>query len=229
MKTQKEFVPKSRVLIVGGAHGIGRALAEHVAGQGVELILADHDGPALHAAANALGAHGIFCDVLSEASVEVFCAYLEARFDAIDLLINAAGNKYVRTLGMVRMSVAIMPLLRRSAGDRCILNVASAEHFNNPGSPFSYASSRESFLRCSQALLDRVSSSSISVSTIVLSDDAGAGEAPSFCSCNGIPCGGGGADRFDLDRLADHVSRLVTPGTARVPLCRGRSAGRAVQ
>lgn len=167
---QEGIESRPRVLVMGGASGIGRALAEHLAEQGAELILADYDGPALNATAAAVGARGIFCDILSEASIEVFCAYLATRFDSIDMLVNAAGMQYVRTICMVRMSVAMLPLLRRSTKCPQILSVASADHFARPASPFPYASSRESFFRCNDALSKRVSDSRISVSAIVLED-----------------------------------------------------------
>ena len=91
-----------RVLITGAGTGIGRACAEAMASRGAELILCDNDAQTLREATDELGAVGRFCDVASEASVAVFAADIIESFKSLDLLINAAGGGYERTLGMAR-------------------------------------------------------------------------------------------------------------------------------
>ena len=63
-----------RVLITGGATGIGLACAQALCARGADLILCDNDAQSLRDAAEELGALGRFCDVASEASVAVFAA-----------------------------------------------------------------------------------------------------------------------------------------------------------
>src|SRR5919198_6517364 len=89
-----------RVLIAGGAGGVGLACAEALAGVGADLILCDIEAIALTRAAERLGAFGRFCDSIEENSVAIVAAEVMEKFGRIDALINAAGRGYVRALAM---------------------------------------------------------------------------------------------------------------------------------
>ncbi len=155
-----------RVLITGAADGVGLACAHAFGERGAELILADSDGAGLTRATDAVGGFSRFCDVVSEASVTVFAAEIAARFGSVDVLINAAGRAYVRTLGMMLMSRALMPLLRRGDGRRLIVNIAPAGGFVRTTSIFPYAGSSEGFAGLSDALAEQTRGSQISVVSI---------------------------------------------------------------
>ena len=154
-----------RVLISGAGSGVGLACAYVFANSGAELILCDSDGVALTRASDATGAFSRFCDVVSESSVAVFAAEVTAKFETFDILINAAGKSYVRTLGMMQMSRTLLPALRRGSGRRLIINVAPAGGLKLT-SMFPYASSREGFQGLSDALADQTKGSLIDVVTI---------------------------------------------------------------
>ncbi len=154
-----------RVLISGAADGVGLACAYVFAERGAELILCDSDGTALTRATDAAGGFSRFCDVISDASVSVFASEIDAKFESIDVLINAAGDGYVRSLGMMQMSRALLPLLRRGSGRRLIINVAPAGGMTASGM-FPYASSREGFQGLSDALADQTRGSMIDVVSI---------------------------------------------------------------
>lgn len=156
-----------RVLISGAADGIGLACATALAERGAELILCDRDGTALTRAADAVGGFSRFCDVISEASVAVFATEIAAKFPSIDVLINAAGRAYVRTLGMMQMSRALLPLLRRGSGNRLIVNIAPGGGFAPADSIFPYAGSREGFEGLSDALSEQTRGSQISVVSVI--------------------------------------------------------------
>ena len=191
-----------RVLVSGAADGVGRACAEAFAERSAELILTDSDGAGLTRAADALGGFSRFCDVVSEASVAVFAAEVAARFGSIDVLINAAGRAYVRTLGMMLMSRALMPLLRNGTGRRLIVNVAPAGGFVPTGSIFPYAGSREGFDGLSDALAEQPRGSQSSVVSITPRVRRGAGESPSaagpFYRFEHVVDAATAADVFDL-------------------------------
>lgn len=155
-----------RVLIAGGAGGVGLACAEVLAAHGAELVLCDIDGIALTNAADRLGAFARFCDSIEEHSVAIFAAEIGDRFGSIDVLINAAGRGYVRALAMMRMARAFMPLLRRASGRRLVINVAPAGGFVASEGMFPYASSLNAFERLSEALEEQVKGTSIEVVSI---------------------------------------------------------------
>lgn len=151
MKVQHGKKPL-RVVVTGAGEGVGHACAAAFARRGAELILTDSDGIALTRAGDLLGAHARFCDVASEASVAIFAADIANDFDSIDVLINAAGNGYVRSLGMMRMSNALLPLLRRGRGNRLIVNIAPSHGLGGRHEIFPHAGSQHGFQQLSDAL-----------------------------------------------------------------------------
>jgi len=150
-----------RVLITGAATGFGRACAQAFAARGAELLLCDNDAQALREATEELHAVGRFCDVASEASVAVFAADIIESFRSLDLLINAAGGGYERTLGMYRVSRALVPALRRGQHFKLMLNIPPEEEPNV--AIFPYASSAQAFQRLSAALAAETKGTGISV------------------------------------------------------------------
>jgi NAD(P)-dependent dehydrogenase (short-subunit alcohol dehydrogenase family) len=125
------------------------------------LILCDNDAPALSDATEELGATGRFCDVASEASVAVLAADIIESFHSLDLLINAAGGGYERTLGMYRVSRALLPALRRGLHYKLMLNIPPEEDADV--AIFPYASSGQAFQRLSSALAAETKGTGITV------------------------------------------------------------------
>lgn len=151
-----------RVLITGACRGVGRECAEALAARGVELILADHDADGLRALSPQLAAVGRYCDVASEASVTVFAAEILKRYESVDMVINAAGGGYERTLGMYRVSRALLPALRKGCIHKILLNIPPAEE-HSADAIFPYASSQQAFHRLCAALAAETRGSSIRV------------------------------------------------------------------
>jgi NAD(P)-dependent dehydrogenase (short-subunit alcohol dehydrogenase family) len=75
-------------VITGASRGIGAALAEHFAAQGLALGLCSRGPPALAAGERVVATK---LDVTDEPAVEAFAAEVVRRFGAIDLWINNAG------------------------------------------------------------------------------------------------------------------------------------------
>jgi NAD(P)-dependent dehydrogenase (short-subunit alcohol dehydrogenase family) len=141
---------RPRVLITGACQGVGRACAEALFSRGAELILCDRDAAGLTDVAEALEADSLGCNVASEASVQTIAAEVLDRYGSLDMVINSAGGGYERTLGMYRVSRALVPALRR--GDlKLVVNIPpSCEDAD--AAIFPYASSRLAFHRLSAAL-----------------------------------------------------------------------------
>lgn len=168
-----------RVLVSGAAGGVGLACAEAFAAAGAELILSDLDGTALTRAAERLGAQAGFCDALSESSVAIFAADVAERVPSLDVLINAAADGYVRSLAMMRMSRALLPLLRRGSGRRFVVNLPPSVGPAFADDIFPYASSRPAFERLTRALAEQTKGTSIEVVSVAPGNalpDSGHGE-----------------------------------------------------
>ena len=84
-----------RVLITGGASGIGRCAALRLAGEGAAVAIVDLDpaGETVAAEITADGGEALFlrCDVTREEDVRAACARFTERFGALDVLITSAG------------------------------------------------------------------------------------------------------------------------------------------
>ncbi|MEV0713785.1 SDR family oxidoreductase [Asanoa sp. NPDC050611] len=83
-------------LITGANKGIGRAVAEQLAGLGMTVLLGARDagrGSAAVAAIRAGGgdAHAVTLDVTDGASIAAAAGWIESRFGHLDVLVNNAG------------------------------------------------------------------------------------------------------------------------------------------
>jgi NAD(P)-dependent dehydrogenase (short-subunit alcohol dehydrogenase family) len=88
----KEF--RGRVAVVtGGASGIGKALAKAFVGEGMKVVIADVEAPALKQAAEELGGQveGVVTDVSDPSSVQALADRVFDTHGACHLLCNNAG------------------------------------------------------------------------------------------------------------------------------------------
>lgn len=202
---------RPRVLITGACRGVGRECAAVFAARGAELILADIDTDSLRDLGDSLGATGRYCDVASEASVTIFAAEIVERFPEIDMIVNAAGGGYERTLGMYRVSRALLPALRKGVVHNILLNIPPADE-DAKAAIFPYASSWQAFQRLCAALAAETRGSSVRVLI---------GHPASDHLTQVLPDRNAGfiADAFDITRhandeqggLAHHIAALLDP------------------
>jgi NAD(P)-dependent dehydrogenase (short-subunit alcohol dehydrogenase family) len=136
-------------LVTGANKGIGRAIAERLAGLGMTVLLAARDPQLGEQAAAVLrsaggDAHTIPMNVTRPAEIRSAAEQIDSRFGRLDLLINNAGISGERGrqapgaadlatiravfetnfFGVIMVTDAMLPLLRRSPAAR-IINVSS--------------------------------------------------------------------------------------------------------
>ncbi|GAA5170536.1 MULTISPECIES: SDR family oxidoreductase [Amycolatopsis] len=130
-------------LVTGANKGIGRETARLLLAEGVTVLIGSRDAARGQAAAEELGASALTIDVTDQESVEAAAKEVDQRYGRLDILVNNAGinppgqarpsettAEVVRTayetnvFGVVRVTNAFLPLLRRSTSPR-IVNVSS--------------------------------------------------------------------------------------------------------
>lgn len=132
--------------VTGGCGGIGAAICARFAREGAEVIAADLDPPGELAQDIEFAEY----DVTSEAVCETTFMQLSARWERLDILVNAAGIEIEKTIedttleewnrifainvtGMFLTSKYALPLLRRSAG-ASVINFGSYDgYIADPG------------------------------------------------------------------------------------------------
>src|SRR5579864_3893115 len=83
-------------VITGGGHGIGKAYARRLAGEGAAIVIAELDAPAGKAVAKELKDRGfralaIRTDVADQVSAEAMARQAAEEFGKIDILVNNAA------------------------------------------------------------------------------------------------------------------------------------------
>ena len=130
-------------LVTGANRGIGRETARQLADLGYEVIVSARDPGRAREAAEAIGGRPLELDVSDPASIGRAAAAVTADPGALDVLVNNAGvvtdggmpgtdpdfDAIQRSLdtnlfGAYRLTVALLPLLRRSEHPR-VVNVSS--------------------------------------------------------------------------------------------------------
>jgi 3-hydroxy acid dehydrogenase / malonic semialdehyde reductase len=177
------------VLITGASSGFGAAAAVAFGREGARLLLGARRLDRLEAVAERArqaGAHEALAhalDVASTASVEAFAAWVRSKTSSVDVLINNAGGAHgadpvatakdadweamfqSNVLGLLRMTRAILPLLRETSG-AYILNVGSVAGRTAYEGGAAYCAAKAGELQITKALRLELNGTGVRVGTI---------------------------------------------------------------
>jgi len=161
-------------VVTGAASGIGRALATRCAREGMRVVLADVEAPALDAAVADVRAHGhdatgVVADVSSQDSVDELARRAYDSYGAVHLLFNNAGvlggrpgpiwestlNDWrwilgVNVYGVIHGLRSFVPRMLDSGEEGWVVNTASMGGLVPGGSP--YGVSKHAVVAISEAL-----------------------------------------------------------------------------
>jgi len=155
-----------RILVTGGARGIGLAVGEAARGAGAEVALADIDGDECAASAAAIGAHAVTMDVADARSVARGVDAAVAAFGGLDGLVNNAAvffeadtatlpeSRFAEVLSVnltsiLRASQAALPHLR---GHGSIVNTLSTQAVFGRPNAAAYGAAKGGALNLTRAL-----------------------------------------------------------------------------
>jgi len=181
-------------IVTGGAQGIGRAIADGLAGEGARIVVADLARAEEAAAAYDEGV-GLTVDVSREDDVERMVRETVERCGSIDVLVNNAGlyaslamrpfteipleewNRVmeVNVASMFLACRAVVPVMRERGGGK-IVNISSGTPFR--GVPFllHYVTSKGAIVALTRALAKELGKDGIHVNCV----------APGFTMSDGV-------------------------------------------
>ena len=206
---------KPVALVTGANRGIGLEVARQLARSGFEVLVGSRDAGKGESAAGSLRDEGfdvvaVQLDVTDDASIAAARDWLESQRGVLDVLINNAAIDYdtwqdvltadlsqvtgtldTNTLGPWRMTLAMLPLLRRSAHPR-VVNVSSGAGQLNAmnGSTPAYSLSKLALNGLTMMLATRLKADRILVNSVcpgwVATEMGGAGGRPVADGAAGI-------------------------------------------
>jgi NADP-dependent 3-hydroxy acid dehydrogenase YdfG len=160
---------KPVAVITGASSGIGAATARALAACGFQPVLGARRVERVREVAVETGGTGHELDVTDAASIDAFVAEVERTAGRIDLLVNNAGlalgmdpiesiedDDVIRmwetnVLGLLRMTRAALPLIRRSDRGH-VVNVGSVAGFDNYKGGAGYTASKHAVRAITQTL-----------------------------------------------------------------------------
>jgi NAD(P)-dependent dehydrogenase (short-subunit alcohol dehydrogenase family) len=173
-----------RIIVTGGASGIGLETARIFVTEGARVALLDLDAAAAAQAAAQLGgaAGAMRCDVTDESSVEASVTAAAAMLGGVDGLVNSAGVSLWRPLGETSyaewrrvhaidldgpflVTRATLPLLR-AAGHGTIVNLASGAGMRPLPNLGAYCSAKAGLVMLTRSLALELAGEGIRVNAV---------------------------------------------------------------
>jgi NAD(P)-dependent dehydrogenase (short-subunit alcohol dehydrogenase family) len=170
-------------LVTGAGRGIGEAIATRLSKEGARVWIADvDDGLAASVAGNLQGAKHTRVDITDDASVAELAQAIDKESGRLDILVNNAAildmTPYkaltiesfasvhdVNLFGAVRVTLAMVPLMRKAGGGR-ILNIASVNGLKGSRDSLSYSTAKGGIVNLTRCLASELSVDNITVNAI---------------------------------------------------------------
>lgn len=175
-------------VITGGRRGIGRAIAEVLAGRGADIVIADRQPDETQCTADEIAqasgrkAMAVFTDVSDFQSTQQLAEKALAEFGRIDILVNNAG--VTRDTLIMRMEesdwdavldvnlkgawncckAVIRPMMKQRAGR--IVNISSVSGLAGQAGQTNYSASKAGLIGLTKALAREVASRGITVNAV---------------------------------------------------------------
>ncbi|MFO1056534.1 MAG: SDR family NAD(P)-dependent oxidoreductase [Dongiaceae bacterium] len=176
---------KGRVaLVTGSGRGIGEAIAGRLCREGAHVWVADIDEPEAQAVAARLGdASATRVDITDDTSVAALAEAIRRRHGHLDMLVNNAAildmTAYddmtierfmqvhdVNLNGMMRVTLAMVPLMRKSASNPAIVNIASVNGLRGSRDSLAYSTAKGGVVNLTRCLASELSPDGIRVNAI---------------------------------------------------------------
>ena len=175
-------------VITGGAQGIGYGIAARLAEEGASVVLADMKTDVAKLAAEKIIAAGgkaavIPVDIGKDASVAELAKKVESLHGRCEILVNNAAigadthietmtmEQYARVIninqdGAIRMTMAFVPLIKKSGVGRRILNIASIQGLRGWPNQLAYATAKGAIVNFTRAVAVELAPYDIMVNAI---------------------------------------------------------------
>lgn len=173
-----------RILITGGARGLGRSFAESAIAAGARVVIADILDDAGRETAQAIGAQFVTLDLASPQSIDACAATAAAALGGLDGLVNngAITNSGGRALDALEIDVwdrvmsvnvrgtwlmtrAVLPQLRQAGGGR-IVNIASDTALWGAERLLAYVASKGAVIAMTRSMARELGTDNINVNAI---------------------------------------------------------------
>jgi NAD(P)-dependent dehydrogenase (short-subunit alcohol dehydrogenase family) len=176
---------KDRVaLVTGAARGIGEAIADRLSREGAHVWVADIDEPEVRAvAAHLENAAAVRADITDGKSVMALAKMIDEKHGRLDLLVNNAAildmtaydnmtiERFIQVHdvnlnGALRVTMAMVPLMRKSKTGRSILNIASVNGLRGSRDSLAYSTAKGGVINLTRCLASELAVDNIRVNAI---------------------------------------------------------------